>query len=108
MWSVLQISSALPFGPYQKRMHSHVVPILFRSALPYGPFCFSECTPMRSLTIFGLHSHMVLITFKNAVRSGPPLYSRKSNLGRLGKFENLNRVIDTSVFQTQEIVPSAF
>ena len=72
MWSLLKISSALPFGPYQKRMHSHVVPILFRNALPYGPFDILECTPMWSLTIFGVHSHMVLITFKNALRSGPP------------------------------------
>ena len=60
-----------------------------RSALPYGPFPFSECTPMSfllscgpyhcwectpiwSLTIRGVHSHMVPITFKNAFQSGPP------------------------------------
>ena len=69
MWSVLQISSALPFGPYQKRMHSHVVLILIRSALPYVAFGILECTPMWSLLLFGVHSHVVLITFKNALRS---------------------------------------
>ena len=78
MWSVLQISSALPFGPYQKRMHSHVVPILFRSALPFGPFRYQECTPMWSLLIFGVHSHMVRITFKNALRSSPPPFSNSN------------------------------
>ena len=45
---VLKISSALPFGPYQKRMHSHVVPILFRNALPYGPVDILECNPQAS------------------------------------------------------------
>ena len=30
MWFVLQISSAHPFGPYQKRMHSDVVPLDFQ------------------------------------------------------------------------------
>ena len=53
MWSVLQISSALPFGPYQKRMHSHVVPILFRSALPFGPHDFQKCTPKWASPIYG-------------------------------------------------------
>ena len=54
-------------------MHSHVVPILLRIALPYGPSGILECTPMLSVTSFGVHSHLVLITFKNALRSGPPI-----------------------------------
>ena len=71
MWSVLQISSALPFGPYQKRMHSHVVPILFRSALQYGPLGILKCTPMWSLLLFGVHSHVVLNNFCSALPYGP-------------------------------------
>ena len=69
MWSVLQISSALPFGPYQKHMHSHVV--LFRSALLYGPFGILKCTPMWSLLLFGVHSHVVLNNFWSALPYGP-------------------------------------
>ena len=75
MWSVLQISSALQFCPYQKRMHSYVVLFASKNALRYGPFCFWECTPIWSITIFGVHSHLVLITFENALRSGPPIIS---------------------------------
>ena len=82
---IIQISSALPFGPDQKRMHSYMVPIFFGvhshmvslafwSALRYGHFSFWECTLIWSLTTFGVHSDMVLIILKNALRSGPPLY----------------------------------
>ena len=56
MWSVIQISSVHPFGPYQKRMHSDVVPLKFRSALRNGPFCLLQYTPMWSITIFKVHS----------------------------------------------------
>ena len=62
IWSLSE-TNALPCGPY-----------FFRSALPYGPFGILKCTPMWSLTIFGVHSHMVLVIFRNALRSGLPLY----------------------------------
>ena len=71
MWSVLQISSALPFGPYQKRMHSHVVPILLRSALLYGPFGILDCTPIWSPFLFGVHSDVVRNKFWSALPFGP-------------------------------------
>ena len=54
------------------RVHSHVVSNKLLNALPCGPFCFLECTPMWSVTIFGVHSDLVLITFENALRSDPP------------------------------------
>ena len=53
MWSVLQILSALPCGPYP----------------------FSGCTPIWSLWHFGVHSHMLPITFKNALRIAPLPYT---------------------------------
>ena len=55
IWSLLKKSSALPFGLYQKRMHSHVIPFASKNAFRYGPCCFWECTPIWSVTIFGVH-----------------------------------------------------
>ena len=48
-----------------------MVPILLRSALPYGPFGILECTPMWSLLLFGVHSHVVLHNFWSALPYGP-------------------------------------
>ena len=76
MWSVLQISSALQFGPHQKRIHCHVVPILFRSALPYGPFGILKCTPICSLLLYGVHSHVVLNNFWSALPYGPDHFKK--------------------------------
>ena len=53
-----------------------MVPNKLWNALPCGPFCFLECTPMLSVTNYGVHSDLVLITFENALRSGPPYIMR--------------------------------
>ena len=68
-WSLLKISSAI--GPYQKRMHSDVVPFLFWSALQCGQSGILECTPMWSLSLLEVHSHVVLSNVWSALLYGP-------------------------------------
>ena len=52
-------------------MHSHVVPILLWSALPYSPFGILKCTPMWFLLLSGVHSHVVVNNFWSALPYGP-------------------------------------
>ena len=59
------------WSPSLGRMHSHMVPSTFRSALRYGPFRFLEWSPIWSFLLFEVHSHKVRNNCWSVLPLGP-------------------------------------